>query len=86
MSTVGQAPTHPGLQNLSLYIVSEEKREQSLVAKGEVTAYLRPTDVTGGKKKNAPRGSTQGMSFKFKTNKQKKAVELQDGLRVQINK
>lgn len=50
MSTVGQAPTHPGLQTLSLYIISEEKREQSLVAKGEVTAYIRPTDVTGGKK------------------------------------
>lgn len=45
MSTVGQATTYPDLQNLRIYIVSEGKQEQSLIAKGEVTAFIRPTDV-----------------------------------------
>lgn len=39
-----------GLQTLSLYAAREEKQEQSLVAIGEETAFIRPTDVVGGKK------------------------------------
>lgn len=46
---MGQDPTYPGLQTLSPYVVSEEKEEQSLVAKGEVTAFIRPTGVVGEK-------------------------------------
>lgn len=68
MSTVGQAPTYPGLQTLSLYVVSEEKQEQSLVAKGEVTAFIRPTDVGG--EKNRPKDLVQGDVLQVKKKKQ----------------
>lgn len=68
---MGQAPAYAGVQTLSIYVVSEEKQEQSLVAKGEVTAFTRPTGVVWGK--TGQKTWFRGMSFKFK----KKPVELQ---------
>lgn len=68
MSAVGQDPTYAGPQTLSLYIVSEEKQEQSLVAKGEVTAFIRPTDVV--EEKTGQEVWCRRMSFKLKKKKQ----------------